>query len=39
MLKQEKESLSKHYLEDGFKDFIKKDMLEQEFDRIIKKYI
>lgn len=39
MLKPEKQSLSKHYLEDGFKDFIKKDMLEQEIDRIIKKYI
>lgn len=39
MLKKDKESIKKHYLEDGFSDYIIKESLEQDFDRIIKKYI
>lgn len=39
MLNKNKESLKEHYVEDGFNDYIKKENLEEEFDRIIKKYI
>lgn len=39
MLKKDKESIKKHYVEDGFDDYIRKEMLEEDFDKIIKKYI
>lgn len=39
MLNKNKESLKEHYVEDGFNDYLKKENLEEEFDRIIKKYI
>ena len=39
MLNKNKESIKEHYLEDGFSDYIKKENLEEEFKRIIKKYI
>ena len=39
MLRQEKESLIKHYLEDGFDNYIIKEDLEKDFNKIIKKYI
>lgn len=39
MLNKNKESLKDHYVEDGFNDYLRKENLEEEFDRIIKKYI
>lgn len=39
MLKKEKESLKEHYIDDGFDDCIIKENLENDYDRIIKKYI
>lgn len=39
MLNKNKESLKEHYVEDGFNDYLRKENLEEEFDRIIKKYI
>lgn len=39
MLNKNKESIKEHYLEDGFSDYIRKEDLEEEFKRIIKKYI
>lgn len=39
MLRKEKESLAKHYLEDGFDNYIIKEDLEKDFDKVIKKYI
>ncbi len=39
MLRKEKESLKEHYMDDGFADYIVKENLEKDFDRIIKKYI
>lgn len=39
MLNEDKESIKKHYIEDGFNGFIRKQNLEEDFDKIIKKYI
>ena len=39
MLRKEKESLAKHYLEDGFDNYIIKEELGKDFDKVIKKYI
>lgn len=39
MLNKNKESLKEHYVEDGFNDYLRKENIEEEFDRIIKKYI
>lgn len=39
MLNKNKESIKEHYIEDGFSDYLRKENLEEEFDRIIKKYI
>lgn len=39
MLRKEKESLAKHYLEDGFDNYIIKEEIEKDFDKVIKKYI
>ncbi len=39
MLRKEKESLKKHYMDDGFDNYIIKENLEKDFDRVIKKYI
>ena len=39
MLKKDKESIRKHYIKDGFKDCIIKETLEEDFDKVIKKYI
>ena len=39
MLKKDKEGISKHYIEDGFDNYLLKENLDSEFDRIIKKYI
>ena len=38
MLKEDKEHIKDHYLDDGFKDYILLDNLENELDRIIEKY-
>lgn len=39
MLNKNKESIKEHYLKDGFDDYLRKENMEQEFDRIIKKYV
>lgn len=39
MLNKNKESLKEHYVEDGFSDYLRKENIEEEFNRIIKKYI
>ncbi len=39
MLKKDKESIKDHYIEDGFNGYIRKQSLEEDFDKIIKKYI
>lgn len=39
MIKKDKESIKNHYIEDGFKDCIIKESLEEGFDKVIKKYI
>lgn len=39
MLKKGKESIKDHYIEDGFNGYIRKQNLEEDFDKIIKKYI
>lgn len=39
MLKEKKVSLSKHYLKDGFNDFIDKSKLDVEIKRVVKKYL
>ena len=39
MLNKNKESIKEHYIEDGFSDYLRKENMEEEFDRIIKKYI
>lgn len=39
MLKKDKESIKEHYVEDGFDSYIRKESLEEDFDKIIKKYI
>lgn len=39
MLPKEEEKLTKHLLEDGFSNYIIKENLEKDFDKIIKKYI
>ena len=38
MLKEDKEHIKEHYLEDGFSDYLLLDNLESELDRIIDKY-
>ena len=39
MLKKDKETIGKHYIEDGFNNYLLEENLDDEFDRIIKKYI
>lgn len=39
LLDKNKESIKEHYLKDGFNDYILKESLKEELDRIIKKYI
>lgn len=39
MLKNDKESIKEHYIEDGFHAYIKKESLNEDFDRVIKKFI
>lgn len=39
MLKKDKESIKKHYVEDGFDNYIRKESLGEDFNKIIKKYI
>ena len=39
MLKKDKETIGKHYIEDGFDNYLLEENLDDEFDRIIKKYI
>ena len=39
MLNKNKESIKEHYIEDGFSDYLRKENMEEEFDRIIKKYV
>lgn len=39
MLKKDKESIKEHYVEDGFDNYIRKENLEEDFDKVIKKYI
>ena len=39
MLKKDKESIKEHYLEDGFDDYIRKETIEEDFDKVVKKYI
>ena len=39
MLRKEKESLTKHYLNDGFDNYIIKEDIEKDFNKVIKKYI
>lgn len=39
MLKKGKESIKDHYIEDGFNGYIRKQNLEEDFDKIIKKFI
>ena len=39
MLEKEKDFIKKHYLKDGFTDYILKDNLDKELDRIINKYL
>ena len=39
MLKKDKESIKKHYIEDGFDAYIRKEMMKEDFDKVIKKYI
>ena len=39
MLKKDKESIKEHYVEDGFDGYIRKENIEEDFDKIIKKYI
>ena len=34
MLKKDKESIKEHYLEDGFDDYIRKECLEEDFDKM-----
>ena len=38
MLKNDKENIKKHFLEDGFNDYLLIDSLESELDRIMEKY-
>ncbi len=39
MLNKDKESIKEHYVEDGFDNYIRKESLEEDFDKVIKKYI
>lgn len=39
MLKKDKESIKEHYVEDGFDGYIRKENLEEDYDKVIKKYI
>ena len=39
MLNKNKESIKEHYVEDGFSNYIRKQNLEEDFDKVIKKYI
>ena len=39
MLNKSKESIKDHYVEDGFSNYIRKQNLEEDFDKVIKKYI
>lgn len=39
MLNKNKESIKDHYVEDGFSNYIRKRNLEEDFDKVIKKYI
>ena len=39
MLEKEKDFIKKHYIEDGFTDYILKNNLEKELDKIINKYM
>ena len=39
MLNKNKESIKDHYVEDGFSNYIRKQNLEEDFDKVIKKYI
>jgi len=39
MLRKNKESIKEHYVEDGFDNYIRKENLEEDYDKIIKKYI
>lgn len=39
MLDESKSSIAKHYLDDGFDNYIIKNNLEEDYDKIIKKYV
>ncbi len=39
MLKKDKESIKEHYVEDGFDNYIRKENLEEDYNKVIKKYI
>lgn len=39
MLNDDKDKIKRHYLEDGFDDYIMKTNIEEELDKVIKKYI
>ena len=39
MLKKDKESIKEHYVEDGFDNYIRKESLEEDYNKVIKKYI
>lgn len=39
MLNKNKELIKDHYVEDGFSNYIRKQNLEEDFDKVIKKYI
>ena len=39
MLEKEKDFIKKHYIKDGFTDYILKDNLNKEINRIIDKYL
>lgn len=39
ILKKNKESIKEHYVEDGFDNYIRKENLEEDYDKVIKKYI
>lgn len=39
MIAEDKEPIKKHYIEDGFSNYIRKQNLEDDFDKIIKKYV
>ena len=39
ILEKNKESIKEHYVEDGFSDYIRKQNLEEDYGKVIKKYI